>query len=78
MAETDRPEDDSIPSAEDVAVEENADQEEPQEVSLSLDVKIDERTACERHLTVSISREDIERSSAKGMRICCYLLNIFI
>ncbi len=61
MAETDRPEDDSIPSAEDVAVEENADEEQPEQISLTLDVKIDERTACERHLTVSISREDIER-----------------
>jgi trigger factor len=62
MAETDRPEDDSLPSAEDIAVEENADEGEPEEeVSLTLDVKIDKRSACERHLTVSIPREDIER-----------------
>jgi trigger factor len=57
MAETDHSENDSLP-AEDIAVEETADQEEP---TLSLDVKIDERSACERHLTVSISRDDIER-----------------
>ena len=59
MAETDRPEDDS-PSTEDIAVEESTDQEE-ERVSLTLDVKIDERSACERHVTVSIPREDIER-----------------
>ncbi len=62
MADTDRPENDSLPSAEDVAVEENADQESPEEkAALALDVKIDERSACERHVTVSIPREDIER-----------------
>ncbi|NLS96352.1 MAG: trigger factor [Planctomycetaceae bacterium] len=62
MAETDRPENDSLPSAEDVAVEENTDQEESEEkVSLGLEVKIDARSACERHVTVSIPREDIER-----------------
>ena len=36
------------------------DQEE-EKVSLTLDVKVDERSACERHVTVSIPREDIER-----------------
>ena len=62
MADTDRPENDSLPSSEDVAVEENADQDSPDEkASLTLDVKIDERSACERHVTVSIPREDIER-----------------
>lgn len=58
MAETDRPENDSLPSPEDVAVEESTEEEK---VSLTLDVKIDERSACERHVTVGISREDIER-----------------
>lgn len=62
MSETDRPENDSLPSTEDVAVEESTDQESPEEKpSLTLDVKIDERSACERHVTVTISREDIER-----------------
>ena len=63
MAENDRPENDSLPSSEDVAVEDNADQEAPEEeqVSLSLEVQIDQRSACERHVTVTISREDIDR-----------------
>lgn len=62
MAKSKAPENDSLSSAEDVAVEENADQEESEEqVALTLDVKIDERGACERHVTVSVSREDIER-----------------
>lgn len=62
MAETDRPEDESLPSSEEIAVEESNDQEAPEEpVSLSLDVKIDPRSACERHVTVTIAREDIDR-----------------
>ncbi len=62
MAETDRPENDSLPSPEDVAVEDTDQEEELEEkASLGLDVKIDERSACERHVTVSIPREDIER-----------------
>ena len=58
MPETDRPENDSLPSTEDVAVEESTEEEK---VSLALDVKIDERSACERHVTVSVARDDIER-----------------
>jgi len=60
MADTDRPENEPLSSTDDVAVQEGTDQEE-EKVSLSLDVKIDERSACERHVTVSIPREDIER-----------------
>ncbi len=60
MAETDRPENDSLPSTDDVAVEESTDQEE-EKVSLTLDVKVAERSACERHVTVSIPRENIEQ-----------------
>lgn len=58
MPETDHPENDSLPSTEDVAVEESTEEEK---VSLALDVKVDERSACERHVTVSVAREDIER-----------------
>jgi trigger factor len=62
MAETDRPENDSPPSSEDIAVEENADQEAPEEpVSLSLEIEIEQRSACERHVTVTVPREDIDR-----------------
>ncbi|MHB8902827.1 MAG: hypothetical protein ACYC6Y_29050, partial [Thermoguttaceae bacterium] len=58
MADTDRPENDSLPT-EDVAADESTDQEAP--VSLALDVKIDQRSACERHVTVSVARDDIDR-----------------
>lgn len=33
----------------------------PERVKLSLDVKIDKPSACERHVTVSVSREDVDR-----------------
>ncbi len=43
-------------------MEENADQEASEESApLTLDVAIDNRSACERHVTVSVSREDIDR-----------------
>ena len=63
MAENEHPEDDSLPPAEDVAVEETTEGESVEEETqpLSLEVKIDERGACERHVTVTVSREDIER-----------------
>jgi trigger factor len=38
--------------------EEKGEEERPR---LDLDVKIDDRSACERHITVSVSREDIDR-----------------
>src|SRR5688572_4129999 len=34
---------------------------EPEAVRLNLDVKVDAKSACERHITVTISREDIDR-----------------
>ena len=41
---------------------EGQDGEEAEEkVPLKLDVKIDNRSACERHITVTVSREDINR-----------------
>src|SRR5688572_17143084 len=42
----------------DQAAETPAAEEKPK---LSLDVKVDTKSACERHVTVSISREDVER-----------------
>src|SRR5204863_5047298 len=44
---------------------ENAEGEAPEESQepqkLNLDVKIDTKSACERHVTVTVPREDIER-----------------
>ena len=40
-------------------VEENAEAEAPQK--LTLEVKVDKKGACERHVTVTIARDDIER-----------------
>ena len=39
----------------------NGDEEGEERVPLNLDVKIDDRSACQRHITVSVSREDIDR-----------------
>lgn len=38
----------------------------PAEPKLTLDVKIDSPSACERHITVTIAREDIERYAKKA------------
>lgn len=60
MSEPDRPENEPLSAADpadEVAVEETSEEE----ASLDLDVKIDERSACERHVTLTVSREDIER-----------------
>ena len=36
-------------------------QAEEEKTPLQLEVKIDNRSACERHITVAVSREDIDR-----------------
>jgi len=61
MADTDRPENDTLPPDEDAPVNgtDDAAEEEPSELTLEID--IDERSACERHITVSVSRDDIDR-----------------
>lgn len=50
--ETDKPDDDLAPDAEDL---------EDEKPPLSLDVSVGEKSACERHITVTINREDIDR-----------------
>ncbi|MCI0358900.1 MAG: trigger factor [Planctomycetaceae bacterium] len=37
------------------------DQQEPEKPKLQMQIKIDKPSACERHVTVSIAREDVER-----------------
>jgi trigger factor len=62
MADNDQRDDDEVTSAAtDEATEqaETAAEEAPQK--LQLEVKIDSRSACERHIGVTISREDIDR-----------------
>ncbi len=41
--------------------EQKAEEEKAEEQKLNLDVNIDERSACERHITVTIARDDIDR-----------------
>ena len=38
-----------------------ADSGEEEQPKLNLDVKIESRSACERHITVTVPREDIDR-----------------
>ena len=45
-------------TANDEEVGEEGQEERPK---LNLEVKIDSRSACERHITVSVAREDIDR-----------------
>ena len=64
MAPTDHPEDDAPAPAEDnLADQEGAKTEEGEEEKpkLDLQVKVDQRSACERHITVTVAREDIDR-----------------
>lgn len=59
MADTKLPPSDDPDVAEDDTAEEDTVQEESQR--LDLDISVDERGSCERHITVSVSREDIDR-----------------
>ena len=66
MSDTEkRDPDDTLASSQelvDQATEVESENEEAAELpKLNLDVKIDSRSACERHITVSVSREDIDR-----------------
>merc|ERR1712000_244630 len=47
-----------VTSETELASEESTDQEKPK---LALEVKVDEPSACQRHVTVTVSRDDIER-----------------
>jgi len=44
-----------------VATDSEEGQAEEEQPRLNLEVKIDDRSACERHITVSVAREDIDR-----------------
>jgi len=57
------PSDDPLDEASEVGVAEAAEVEDLEErpEELQLDVEIDERSACERHITVTIPHEDVER-----------------
>jgi trigger factor len=45
----------------DQAIAYEGEEGEEEQPRLTLDVKIDDRSACERHITVAVSREDIDR-----------------
>lgn len=69
MARKTPPESDSVAPEEVADIEtpdvedETAEQQEPE--PMTLEVKVDKRGACQRHLTISVSREDIDRSYDK-------------
>jgi trigger factor len=57
----DRTDDDALEEAESTGVAVEADGEEADKQQLELDVQVSTPSACERHVTVTISRDDIER-----------------
>jgi trigger factor len=59
MPELERPDPDDASRTDEPAVDENAGAEE--QPKLNLGVEVDRRSACERHITVTIPREDIDR-----------------
>ncbi|MBX7167138.1 MAG: trigger factor [Pirellulales bacterium] len=65
MARSDEDNDDRENDLEDLAdsaqSEDGAESENAEPEKLSLDVKIDARGACQRHITVTVSREDVDR-----------------
>ena len=62
MADTDHPADDDIEtSSEATSVDETDAAEDQPAEKLQLDVNIEERSACERHISVTIPREEIDR-----------------
>lgn len=52
---------DTEPTAEDVSTETTGGEGAEQKPKLTLDVKVDQKSACERHITVSIARADVDR-----------------
>ncbi len=66
MADSEQPHPDEAPETLDaqtpeVDATEGGDVEEAQPERLDLEVSVDERSACERHITVTVPREDIEK-----------------
>ncbi len=57
----DLPQDDTLAENTDSETSSDEDQQEDQDQKLSLEVQIDEPSACERHITVTVSRGDIDR-----------------
>ncbi|MEO2020409.1 MAG: trigger factor [Pirellulaceae bacterium] len=57
----DLPQDDTLAENTNSETSSDEDQQEDQDPKLSLEVKIDEPSACERHITVTVSRGDIDR-----------------
>jgi trigger factor len=63
MAPNDPPESDTIAPSEETGVDTASAEEETgdEQQSMELDVAVEKRGACERHVTVTVSREDIDR-----------------
>ncbi len=59
MADTDHQDSDEVLTQDDAS--ETNEQEDGESKELSLDVNVETRSACERHITVTISRDDIDR-----------------
>ena len=62
--ENERDDEEALESSETIAdqtVDIEDEQNDDEKPRLNLDVKIDERSACERHITVAVSREDVDR-----------------
>ncbi len=57
----DLPQDDTLAENTESETSSDEDQQEDQDQKLSLEVQIDEPSACERHITVTVSRGDIDR-----------------
>ena len=57
----DLPQDDTLAENTNAETSSDEDPQEDQDPKLSLEVKIDEPSACERHITVTVSRGDIDR-----------------
>jgi len=55
------PEDDGAGTAQEGTTDEGAASEEEEKIPLKLEVDIEPRGACQRHITVKVSREDIDR-----------------
>ncbi len=62
FADDSAPEPDDVPQdPESAELEAGEGEEEDSKQSLTIDVDIDQRSACERHVTVTVAREDIDR-----------------
>jgi len=61
MPELERPDPDDSARGDEPAVDAEVDTEAAEQPKLNLGVEVDQRGACQRHITVTIPREDIER-----------------